>query len=208
MPLTTAVVICLLVFPIDDTLKRCYNYFDIKLNEDSRTIESFDINKKKVDDAKLTSGFYAKVTHAIDYTAIQASQSYALRDEQEKYFEQEKGPIGANRQRCWSEDGKNGRLFIYFVAMTLASYVKHVWNKTNLKKQFCSFTEMLDEMRPIRCIEYKGRAKHITPFVGKQLDIVKAFAFEIPEGCDAKYKSKKSHEKRVGRPAKPKVFPE
>jgi transposase len=192
----------------DDTLKRCYNYFDIKLNEDSRTIESFDINKKKVDDAKLTSGFYANVTHAIDYTAIQASQSYALRDEQEKYFEQEKGPIGANRQRCWSEDGKNGRLFIYFVAMTLASYVKHVWNKTDLKKQFCSFTEMLDEMRPIRCVEHKGRAKHITPFVGKQLDIVKAFAFEIPEGCDAKYKSKKSHEKRVGRPAKPKVFPE
>lgn len=197
-------------YPMDDdaTIKRCYNYFEITLNEDNRTIESFAINQKKVDETKLTLGFFANVTHAVDYTAMQASQSYALRDEQEKYFEQEKGPIGANRQRCWSEDGKNGRLFIYFVAMTLASYVKHVWNKTDLKKQFCSFTEVLDEMRPIRCIEHKGRAKHITPFVGKQIDIANAFAFDIPEGCDAKYKSKKSREKKVGRPAKPKVIRE
>ena len=110
----------------DATLKRCYGCFDIKLNKESRVIEDFVLNDKKVWETKLSSGFYANVTHAIDYTAMKASQAYALRDEQEKYFEQEKGPIGANRQRCWSEDGKNGRLFIYFVAMTLASHVKHV----------------------------------------------------------------------------------
>lgn len=156
----------------------------------------------------VTSGFYANVTHAIDYSAMKASQAYALRDEQEKYFEQEKGPLGANRQRCWSEDGKNGRLFIYFVAMTLASYVKYIWNSTGLKKQFCSFTEVLDEMRPIRCVEHKGHARHITPFVGKQIDIANAFGFDIPDGCDAKYKSKKSREKKVGRPAKAKVVSE
>ena len=28
------------------------------------------------------------------------------------------------------------------------------------------------------------------------------FGFEIPNGCDAKYKSKKSREKKIGRPAK------
>lgn len=192
----------------DATLKRCYNYFDIKVNGESRVIESFSLNQKKVDDAKLTAGFYANVTHAVDYTAMQASQSYALRDEQEKYFEQEKGPIGANRQRCWSEDGKNGRLFIYFVAMILGSYIKHVWKTTPLKKQFCSFSEVLDEMRPVRCIDHKGRARHITPFVGKQIDIAKVFDFDIPEGCDINYKSKKSRERKVGRPAKPKVISE
>lgn len=92
--------------------------------------------------------------------------------------------------------------------MTLASHVKHVWNSTELKKQFCSFTEILDEMRPVRCIEHKGHAKHITPFVGKQLDIAKEFGFNIPEGCDAKYKSRKSREKKVGRPSKAKVVSE
>lgn len=192
----------------DATLRRCYNYFDIKVNGESRVIESFSLNQKKVDDTKLTSGFYANVTHAVDYTAMQASQSYALRDEQEKYFEQEKGPIGASRQRCWSEDGKNGRLFVYFVAMILGSYIKHTWKTTSLKKQFCSFSEVLDEMRPIRCIDHKGRARHITPFVGKQIDIAQAFGFDIPDGCDVNYKSKKSREKKVGRPAKPKVISE
>ena len=34
------------------------------------------------------------------------------------------------------------------------------------------------------------------------------FGFEIPNGCDAKYKSKKSREKKIGRPAKAKVVHE
>lgn len=197
-------------YPMDDdgTLENCYNYFNIKVDAATRVIETFSLDEKKVNATKLTSGFYANVTHAIDYTAMQAARSYALRDEQEKFFEQEKGPVGADRQRCWSEDGKNGRLFIYFVAMILASYVKHIWKSTTLKKHFCSFSEVLDEMRPIRCIEHKGHARHITPFVGKQIDIAKAFEFEIPDGCDAKYKSRKSREKKAGRPAKPKIVSE
>ena len=56
-------------------------------------------------------------------------------------------------------------------------------------------------MRPIRCIEHKGHAKKITPFVGAQLDICKAFAFEVPKGCEPGYKSVKVGRKR-GRPKK------
>ena len=189
----------------DKTLRRNYCYYDIDLNEEDRTIKSFELNRKRVDDDRLTSGFFANVTHAVDYSAMKTSESYALRDEQEKYFETEKGPLGADRQRCWSEDGKNGRLFIYFVAMTLASYIRHTWKSTPLKNQFCSFSEILDEMRPIRCVEHKGHARHITPFVGRQLDICKTFGFAIPEGCDAKYVSRISKNGKVGRPRKPKV---
>lgn len=159
-----------------------------------------------MEDTKLTSGFYTNVTHAIDYSSMKTSQAYALREEQEKYFEQEKGLLGANRQRYWSEDGKNGKFFIYFVAMTCASYVNYIWNSTEPKKQFCSFTEPLYEKRPIRCVEHKGHARHITPFVGKQIDIANAFGLEIPNGCDAKYKSKKSCEKKAGRPTNAKVI--
>ena len=132
---------------------------------------------------------------------MKAAESYALRDEQEKYFEQMKGPLGTDRLRCWSEDGKNGSLFIYFAALILASYVKHVWKSTVLHKQLDSFSEVLDEMRPIRCIEHKGHAKHVTPFVGKQIDVCKAFDFYIPDGCQPKYASRKTREKRLGRPA-------
>lgn len=193
--------------PMDDdvSVRRIYKYFKLEIEKDSRKLLSFELDEKKVNDAKMTAGFYANVTHAVDYTPMTAAESYALRDEQEKYFEQMKGPLGTDRQRCWSEDGKNGRLFIYFVALILASYIKHIWKSTVLYKQFDSFSEVLDEMRPIRCIEHKGHAKHVTPFVGKQIDICKAFCFDIPEGCQPKYSSKKTREKRRGRPAKPTV---
>ena len=133
---------------------------------------------------------------------MKASESYAFRDEQEKGFGLQKGPLGSDRQRCWSEDGKDGRLFVLFVAMILGSYVRHIRQTTGLKKMFCSYSEILDEMRPIRCIEHKGHAKRITPFVGKQLEICRVFGFNVPDGCDTMYKSKKVNEKKRGRPRK------
>ncbi len=133
---------------------------------------------------------------------MKISESYSLRDEQEKYYQQMKSTQGCNRQGNWSEEGKTGRLLILFVSMILSSYVRHIWKSTDLKKQFSSSLDILDEMRSIRCIEHKGKAKFITPFVGKQIDIAQAFHFEIPEGCGMKYKSRKVREKKVGRPKK------
>lgn len=189
-------------YPMDDdiTLKRLYPCFILEVDESDRKLKSFTLNEKKVEEVRLVSGFSACVTHALDYTSVKASESYALRDEQEKDFGLQKGPLGSDRQRCWSEDGKNGRLFVLFVAMILGSYVRHIRQTTELKKMFCSFSEILDEMRPIRCIEHKGHARLITPFVGKQLEICRVFGFAVPEGCNTKYKSKKVSEKRRGRP--------
>ncbi len=62
---------------------------------------------------------------------------------------------------------------------------------------------ILEEMRPIRCIEHDNRRKFITPFVGGQVTICDAFGFEIPEGCRPTYVSKKSNKGKRGRPAKP-----
>ncbi len=197
-------------YPMDDdvTLKRLYPCFVLEVDETDRKLKSFTLNEKKVEEIRLASGFSACVTHALDYTAVKASEAYAIRDEQEKGFGLQKGPLGSDRQRCWSEDGKNGRLFVLFVAMILGSYVRHIRQTTELKKMFCSYSEMLDEMRPIRCIEHKGHARRITPFVGKQLEICRVFGFPVPEGCDTKYKSKKVGEKRRGRPKKAKVVNE
>lgn len=89
--------------------------------------------------------------------------------------------------------------------MIISSCVKHVWKSTSLKKMFGSSLDILDEMRSVRCIEHFGKAKLITPFVGKQLDIAQMFNFEIPDGCDKKYKSKKVRDKKVGRPRKQKT---
>ena len=58
-------------------------------------------------------------------------------------------------------------------------------------------------MRSIKCIEHNGKAKFVTPFVDKQIDIAEAFGFEIPEGCGKRYKSKRvKAKKEPGRPRK------
>ena len=98
-------------------------------------------------------------------------------------------------------------MFIYFVGLILASYVRSVWQKDDvLRKKFSSTEAVLAEMRTIRCIEHTGKMKFITPFVGSQVDICKAFGFAIPDGCAPVYVSKaKSTTRKRGRPTKPKV---
>lgn len=191
---------------LDDerTVRRNYNYFIVERNGDD-TIKSFARDEKSIAKAKKTAGFHALVSLKLDMDPMKISESYSLRDEQEKYYQQMKSTQGCNRQGNWSEEGKTGRLLILFVSMILSSYVRYIWKSTDLKKQFSSSLDILDEMRSIRCIEHKGKAKFITPFVGKQVDIAQTFHFEIPEGCGTKYKSRKVREKKVGRPMKQKT---
>ena len=152
--------------------------------------------------AQRTSGFFAIMTHKLDMDPIKVLDNYALRDEQEKYFQQMKSQMNINRQRTWSEEGKSGRHFITFIALIISSYVRNIWKTTALKDRFTSSLEVLDEMRSIRCIEHTGKAKFITPFIGGQLDICNAFGFKIPDGCAPTYMSKKKAEKKRGRPGK------
>ena len=185
----------------DESIKKNYNWYEVSYDKKDRRLLSFSLDEKKVENVKKTSGFFGYITLGLDYTALQTLDAYSLRDEQEKYFCQMKTQMGFDRQRNWSEEGKTGRLLILFVCLIISSYVRHVWKTTGLKKQFASTQDILDEMRSIRCIEHNGRAKFITPFVGAQKDICKAFGFDIPEGCGTEYKSRKVSPKRRGRPA-------
>ena len=115
-------------------------------------IESFELNKKKVEKARKLSGFFAIMTHGVDYSAMEAFHTYGLRDEQEKHFQQMKSQMMADRQRNWSEEGKTGRLFILFVSLILSSWVRYIWKSTRLYELFSSSLEILDEMRSIRLI--------------------------------------------------------
>ena len=173
----------------DESIKKNYNWYEVSYDKKDRKLLSFSLDEKKIENVKKTSGFFGYITLGLDYTAPRTLDAYGLRDEQEKYFCQMKTQMGFDRQRNWSEEGKTGRLLILFVGLIISSYVRHIWKTTGLKKQFASTQDILDEMRSIRCIEHNGRAKFITPFVGAQKDICKAFGFDIPEGCGTEYKS-------------------
>uniref|UniRef100_UPI0040292D39 IS1634 family transposase n=1 Tax=Candidatus Cryptobacteroides bacterium TaxID=3085639 RepID=UPI0040292D39 len=189
----------------EDTARR-FNLLDITFNADG-TIKSYGVNQKKLDTMLLTAGFFASKTIGVDFDPLQAMDNYGMRDEQEKCFALQKGPLGHDRLRTWSEGGKRGRMLIYFVGLILASYVRSVWQRDEvLRKRFPSTEAVLAEMRTIRCIEHTGKMKFITPFVGSQVDICRAFGFDIPDGCAPVYVSKaKPTTRKRGRPAKAKV---
>ena len=192
----------------DDQAAVCkqHGYFNISFKQTTHIITSFSLNDKKVDKARLVSGFFAITTHKLDMSAMETFDNYRLRDEQEKYFQQMKDQMVSDRQRNWSEEGKTGRLFILFVALIISSFVRHMWKTTELHEHFSSSLEVLDEMRSIRCIEHKNRARFITPFVGDQIAITKAFGFTVPEGCSPDYVSKQTFTHRRGRPKKTKTI--
>ncbi|MEA4860678.1 hypothetical protein SDC9_104280 [bioreactor metagenome] len=191
--------------PLDDdqSLKRHFGYFKLQYDPGDRILKSFELDQKKVEKARRTSGFFSIMTHKLNMDAMETYYAYKLRDEQEKAFQQMKSQMVSNRQRNWSEEGKTGRLFILFASMILGSVLRHTWKTTELHDQFSSSLEVLDEMRSIRCIEHTSRTKFITPFVGAQLDICEAFGFDVPQGCAPDYVSRRKHPKKRGRPRKP-----
>ena len=186
----------------DAVLKRQFCYFSLEYDAQKRILTGYSRDEKRIERARRYSGFFAILTHCLDWDAPTAYGNYRLRDEQEKYFQQMKDQMGADRQRNWSEDGKTGRLFILFVALILGSHVRHVWRSTALSKSFRSSLDILDEMRSIRCVEHTNRARHVTPFVGMQNDICDAFGFTPPKGCERKYVSREVVKRKRGRPRK------
>jgi hypothetical protein len=189
----------------DAAIKRDYSYYKVAYEPAAMVIKSFELNENKVVKARRVSGFFAIMTHGVDFGAMETYWTYGLRDEQEKFFQQMKSQMVANRQRNWSEEGKTGRLFILFVSLVLSSWVRHIWKSTRLYDLFSSSLEILDEMRSIRLIEHTNRAKVITPFVGKQVDICEGFGFSIPKGCEPSYTSRQKPMRKRGRPPKPKT---
>ena len=189
------------------SLARQLNMLSLTVDEKNHTLAKFEVDRERRDVRLRTSGFFASKTIGLDLNPIQAMDNYGMRDDQEKCFQLQKGPLGQDRTSCWSESPRHGRMFICFIGLILASYVRSVWESSDyLRKKFGSTESVLTEMRTIRCIEHKGRLKFITPFVGDQVEICKAFNFDIPVGCMPTYTSKaKSNTPKRFRSAKPKI---
>ena len=186
-------------------LERQLNMLNLTIDPKKHILKKCEVNMEKRDIRLRTAGFFASKTIGVDMTPLEAMNNYGMRDEQEKCFQLQKGPLGQDRIRCWSESSKHGRMFICFIGLILASYVRSVWESNeHLRARFGSTESLLAEMRTIRCIEHNGRLKLITPFVGEQVEICKAFGFDIPAGSAPSYVSRaKPTTPKRGRPAAP-----
>lgn len=185
----------------DESIEKDYSYYDIDLDKEKRTVNDFSFKHDKYEKHLMTAGFFANTTHKLDFDSMTANHHYKLRDEQEKYFTAMKTRLGENRQRVWSEEGKTGRSFVLFVTLIISCYFDYI-HRTKLKDKFATPKKVLACMRPIRYIEHQNTKAYITPFIGKQIDICKAFGIEIPEGCAPAYAMPAQPAKKRGRPRK------
>ena len=171
----------------------------------------------KIKKAKSVCGFFSSVTYKAEGSASDMLRVYKTRDEQRKYFEQMKDQMDFHTQDASREDGKAGREFILFVGLILSSYVRNIWCRDlALRKQFRTTFAVLDEMEKIRLNEYPDGTSKMTPFVGAQVDICKAYGIEVPMEClsstdrkaeESKKSPKKRGRKPKGTPAPHKVVP-
>ena len=186
------------VYSEDDIkkLKREYEFHKFAMNKEKKLVITE--NEKMVSKAKNIAGFFASVSYKVDGDAKEQLALYALRDEQEKYFEEMKDQLGFNMQNNWSEDGKTGRLFILFIGLILRSQLRHVWSE-KLRKEYPSSIDVLHEMLPIRYIEYPDGSSSVTGFTTPQMEISMAFSLPIPKDCLSSVQKAAMDRKLAGR---------
>lgn len=180
-----------------------YEYHKILRNKDG-TI-TYRRNEDKILKEESRCGYFSSVMYKTDLDAVSALRAYRLRDEQEKYFEHMKDQMGFHTQQNSSEAGKEGRLFILFVGLILASHTRSVWWSGVMRDIYSSSLDMLDELESIRFSEYTDGTTHMTTFTARQVQICEAFGIEPPLECLPSYIREAIERKNSGRrPGRPK----
>lgn len=167
---------------------------------------------EKVAKAKATCGFFTSVSYRVPGGAMEHLRIYRTRDEQEKYFEQMKDQMGFHTQDCSSDASKAGRMFAMFVGLILSSVVRATWSSSReLRREFPTTLDMVDEMRDVRWCGYPDGTTHMTSFLSKQVKVCEEFGIDVPTEClprterqKARRKSGKDIARREG-PARNKV---
>jgi len=193
-----------LVIENKNELISTYTDYNLFFDDESIFITKYTKDNKKIEQKSKRCGFFANTTNNLDYDPITAHNHYRLRDEQEKYYLMMKWLLSSKRHRTYSQSGKDGRRFILFVAQIIGCYISYI-RKDKLFNKYKSIASILDEMRPIRYIEYEGMDPILTPFIGNQVAVCEAFGISIPEGCSPEYAVKKTNRGKRGRPRKPQV---
>ena len=110
--------------------------------------------------------------------------------------------VKTNRIRPY-EPGKNGLLFILFLALIMLREIQSVWEQ-KLRAKYPSPLAVLHEMFPVRFTEHADGSAHITGFTASQAEICQAFALPVPEECQSKHQNTESDRaagtRKPGRP--------
>ena len=167
--------------PAVETMRSALKYHYVRVDKETKKIE-FEFNQSAEDKAYAQCGFFASCMYKYSFNAIEAYREYKTRDEHEKNFFCLKQDEGADMQDCSSEEGAEGRSFIYFVGLILLNTLKFT-RKEKLKQSYKTSYEVLDAMSTIRYSEYISGNYHMTTFNSEHIRICDAFGITPPTEC-------------------------
>ena len=121
------------------------------------------------------AGFFVLLSNDIK-DSVSALKIYRDKDAAEKGFDDMKNALDAKRLRIHSAQAMKGRMFIQFVALTIASGMKQTMEVSGLSSKY-SLPEIINEMKSFQRIVLDGKKKPIYSRPTKsQTEILAAFA--------------------------------
>ena len=127
---------------------------------------------------KRNMGYFALASNE-KMEAFEALSIFRSKDVVEKAFCNIKEKLNCRRLLVSEEKCLDGKLYVAFVALILASYIKKAMEDNNLYSEY-SMPEALDKLDVIECFEQEGKRLAVGEITEKQRKLYKAFGVKPP----------------------------
>lgn len=151
-------------------------FFEIK--ETPKRGVQVKVKKEQVDQAKRYFGYFVLLSNE-KMTAKEALELYRNKDQVEKAFGNVKDRLNLRRLLVSSEKSLDGKLFVSFLALIFASYIKRHMEEAGLFQSY-TMQKMLDELDVIECYENPGYQLRVGEILKKQKQIYEAMKIPPP----------------------------
>lgn len=128
--------------------------------------------------AKARAGYFALFSNEA-MGAFEALAVYRDKDAIEKRFGDVKSLLDFRTPRVSAEETLNGKLFVMFVALVLAAWLRRRMQDTGLDKDY-TLPGLLDEVETIERYTREGRKPRILEVTLKQRAVFERLGYEVP----------------------------
>jgi transposase len=104
---------------------------------------------------------------------------YFQKDVIEKVFDDLKNELNEKKLRASNKHSLHGRLFFNFISSIVQSHI-HVVLRNNNKINSLTISEIMNELKKIKCVYMHNNKKYITEISKTQKNIFKAFKIKLP----------------------------
>lgn len=155
--------------------ERVQKYFKTRNSKNGLHIHR---NEEAIQKETELNGFFVILTND-SKDAQYTLDVYRTKDVVEKSFDNLKNDLDMRRLNVHSDAAMEGRIFIGFISLILASHIRNIMKEKDLYQSF-TFSSLLAELKKVKCVQLSNKRKMLTELNAKQKRIYKAFGIEVP----------------------------